>query len=213
MMDRNVDPVAWGMKNAVGEIIDVITPAEHAREEGQYTIALYTHSDHSDHSDRMPVAWRTFDGEGGYDYRTYEDNERYAAEWAERNPRHVDWVEPLYLDARVAQSIEQDNLLELSGRVNRLLVEEALQREQRLESLEAEIECEESRFTELSDAFTSLATQNTELNARLTQWDPVMRQALAALERVQPQVSGAIPQQDVIYAIAALREALEGKTP
>lgn len=43
-----------------------------------------------------PVAWRTFDGEGGYDYRTYEDNEDYAAEWAKRNPRHVGWVEPLY---------------------------------------------------------------------------------------------------------------------
>tara|TARA_R110000868_G_scaffold39383_1_gene137266 strand:- start:2879 stop:3343 length:465 start_codon:yes stop_codon:yes gene_type:complete len=43
-----------------------------------------------------PVAWRTFDGEGGYDHRTYEDNEDYAAEWAKRNPRHVGWVEPLY---------------------------------------------------------------------------------------------------------------------
>ena len=43
-----------------------------------------------------PVAWRTFDGEGGYDYRAYEDNEDYAAEWAKRNPRHVGWVEPLY---------------------------------------------------------------------------------------------------------------------
>lgn len=43
-----------------------------------------------------PVAWRTFDGEGGYDYRTYADNENYAAEWAQRNPRHVGWVEPLY---------------------------------------------------------------------------------------------------------------------
>lgn len=26
-----------------------------------------------------PVAWRTFDGEGGYDYRSYEDNEGYRA--------------------------------------------------------------------------------------------------------------------------------------
>ena len=43
-----------------------------------------------------PVAWRTFDGEGGYDYRTYEGNEDYAAEWAKRNPRQVGWVEPLY---------------------------------------------------------------------------------------------------------------------
>jgi hypothetical protein len=43
-----------------------------------------------------PVAWRTFDGEGGYDYRTYEMNEGYAKEWNERNPKHKGWVEPLY---------------------------------------------------------------------------------------------------------------------
>lgn len=43
-----------------------------------------------------PVAWRTFDGEGGYDYRAYDMNENYAEEWAKRNPRHKVWVEPLY---------------------------------------------------------------------------------------------------------------------
>jgi hypothetical protein len=43
-----------------------------------------------------PVAWRTFDGEGGYDYRTYDMNEDYAKEWNERNPTHKGWVEPLY---------------------------------------------------------------------------------------------------------------------
>jgi hypothetical protein len=43
-----------------------------------------------------PVAWRTFDGEGGYDYRTYDMNESYAKEWNERNPNHKGWVEPLY---------------------------------------------------------------------------------------------------------------------
>jgi hypothetical protein len=42
------------------------------------------------------VAWRTFDGEGGYDYRTYENNEDYANEWDKRNPKHKGWVEPLY---------------------------------------------------------------------------------------------------------------------
>ena len=45
-----------------------------------------------------PVAWRTFDGEGGYDYRTYDMNEDYAKEWNERNPNHKGWVEPLYKD-------------------------------------------------------------------------------------------------------------------
>jgi hypothetical protein len=45
---------------------------------------------------KQPVAWRTFDGEGGYEYRTYDLNEGYAQEWAKRNPRHVDWVDALY---------------------------------------------------------------------------------------------------------------------
>lgn len=43
-----------------------------------------------------PVAWRTFDGEGGYDYRSYKDNENYKLEWGARNPNHLGWVEPLY---------------------------------------------------------------------------------------------------------------------
>ena len=47
-------------------------------------------------AEQEPVAWRTFDGEGGYDYRSYEMNENYDKEWAERNPNHAHWVEPLY---------------------------------------------------------------------------------------------------------------------
>ena len=43
-----------------------------------------------------PVAWRTFDGEGGYDYRSYEDNESYADDWNKRNPNHSGWVDKLY---------------------------------------------------------------------------------------------------------------------
>jgi hypothetical protein len=43
-----------------------------------------------------PVAWRTFDGEGGYDYHTYEYNEDYAVKWDANNPKHKGWVEPLY---------------------------------------------------------------------------------------------------------------------
>jgi len=35
-------PVAWGMETD-GLIYDVICPAEHEREEGEYTIPLYTH--------------------------------------------------------------------------------------------------------------------------------------------------------------------------
>ena len=62
-----------------------------------------------------PVAWRAFDGEGGYDYRSYEDNEGYAADWALRNPRHVGWVESLittasaqaYAEALAASRVER----------------------------------------------------------------------------------------------------------
>jgi len=46
--------------------------------------------------EQKPVAWRTFDGEGGYDYCSYEDNENYADDWNKRNPNHKGWVEPLY---------------------------------------------------------------------------------------------------------------------
>ena len=46
--------------------------------------------------EQEPVAWRTFDGEGGYDYRSYEDNESYVDEWDKRNPNHKGWVDKLY---------------------------------------------------------------------------------------------------------------------
>lgn len=46
---------------------------------------------------REIVAWRTFDGEGGYDYRSYEDNENYKEAWELLNPNHKGWVEALYL--------------------------------------------------------------------------------------------------------------------
>jgi len=46
--------------------------------------------------EQEPVAWRTFDGEGSYDYRSYENNEDYGYWWEERHPNHKGWVEPLY---------------------------------------------------------------------------------------------------------------------
>jgi len=39
----NNEPVAWGMLDSEGGIYDSISPAEHDREEGAYTIPLYTH--------------------------------------------------------------------------------------------------------------------------------------------------------------------------
>lgn len=48
-------------------------------------------------SEQEAVAWRTFDGEGGYDYRSYEDNENYREEYIKRNgEKYASWVEPLY---------------------------------------------------------------------------------------------------------------------
>lgn len=46
--------------------------------------------------EQEPVAWRTFDGEGQYEYRAYENNENYGLWWEERHPNHKGWVEPLY---------------------------------------------------------------------------------------------------------------------
>lgn len=53
-----------------------------------------------------PVAWRTFDGEGGYDYRSFEDNENYQSDFVERNgPNYASWVEPLYAAPQPAQPV------------------------------------------------------------------------------------------------------------
>ena len=41
-LETKDEPVAWGMEKD-GVILDVICPAEHEREEGEYTIPLYTH--------------------------------------------------------------------------------------------------------------------------------------------------------------------------
>ena len=47
---------------------------------------------------KEPSAWMTFDGEGNYEYRSYEDNENYAEEWQKRNPNYKlsGWVFKLY---------------------------------------------------------------------------------------------------------------------
>ena len=52
-----------------------------------------------------PVAWRTFDGEGGYDYYSYEDNESYADDWNKRNPNHKGWVDKLYTRSQPKQEL------------------------------------------------------------------------------------------------------------
>lgn len=55
--------------------------------------------------EQEPVA-ELIRGEGGYDYRSYDDNENYRDDWERRNPNHKGWVEPLYA-APVAQPVNQ----------------------------------------------------------------------------------------------------------
>ena len=48
----------------------------------------------------VPFAWATFDGEGGYDLRLYENNENYRDEYIARNgDMYKDWVTPLYRES------------------------------------------------------------------------------------------------------------------
>ena len=68
---------------------------------------------------QKPVAWRTFDGEGGYDYCSYEDNENYADDWNKRNPNHKGWVEPLYTlpPQRTWVGLTDDDTFEIGERL------------------------------------------------------------------------------------------------
>jgi hypothetical protein len=47
--------------------------------------------------EQEPVAWATFDGEGNYDFMSYENNETYRDEYIKRNgKKYANWVKPLY---------------------------------------------------------------------------------------------------------------------
>ena len=89
--------------DAAVEMIERLEAAEKERESwkglakqfGQEADALRAKIEQMERQE--PVAWRTFDGEGGYDYWSYEDNENYKLWWNARNPNHIGWVEPLYL--------------------------------------------------------------------------------------------------------------------
>jgi len=53
------EPVAWGMPSVTGEILDVITPAEHDRFEGRYTVPLYAVPVHAPpQPSALAVRWR-----------------------------------------------------------------------------------------------------------------------------------------------------------
>jgi hypothetical protein len=61
-----------------------------------------------------PVAWRTFDGEGQYDYRTYEENEDYQFWWEARHPTHKNWVDPLYTAPPQRQPLTEEEIVEIA---------------------------------------------------------------------------------------------------
>jgi len=51
------------------------------------------------------VAIRTFDGEGGYDYRGTDGDDTYIADFDARNPNHVGWAEPLFLSQTIPEGM------------------------------------------------------------------------------------------------------------
>ncbi len=63
----------------------------------QWSHTMRQKKEWADEKDAEPVAWRTFDGEGGYDLRNYTDNEYYKEWYATYNPKYPHWCEPLYL--------------------------------------------------------------------------------------------------------------------
>jgi hypothetical protein len=55
-------------------------------------------------SGQEPVAWQTFDGEGGYEFRQFAENETYHDDYIKRNgEKYSTWVTPLYAHSAPAQ--------------------------------------------------------------------------------------------------------------
>lgn len=64
-------------------------------------------------SEPDPFAWATFDGEGGYDLRLYQDNEDYRDQYLNRNGlKYQSWVVPLYAQpaAKLAQPLTDEQI-------------------------------------------------------------------------------------------------------
>jgi hypothetical protein len=69
--------------------------------------AIRTYLANQETAKDAPVAWRTFDGEQGYDYRSFVDNEGYKDEWiAVNGERYKNWVEPLYLHPQETNTVK-----------------------------------------------------------------------------------------------------------
>jgi hypothetical protein len=93
-----------------------------------------------------PVAWREFDGEGGYTYFAYQDNETWRDEYIKRNgEKYANWVEPLYTTPPAQPAPEQYTALE-----------QALTR---LQKRYAELEAKAAAQPAVPDAMTSADIQ------------------------------------------------------
>jgi hypothetical protein len=95
----------------------------------------------------VAVAWRTFDGEGGYDYRAYDDNENYRNEWDKRNPNHKGWVEPLYTHPPRRECLHAE--------VNELKRTLALQQQSYEREIQIEVEAEREACAKLVEHYRS----------------------------------------------------------
>jgi hypothetical protein len=91
-LHHNGDIAEWGSLRTGGQFESWLVEFDEA-------LAATTDLDGLILCDAEPVAWQTFDGEGGYDYRSYEDNEDYRDDYIKRNSSqkfYENWVIPLY---------------------------------------------------------------------------------------------------------------------
>ena len=95
-LETKDEPVAWGMEKD-GVILDVICPAEHEREEGGYTVPLYTTPQ------RTWVKLTDEDMNNALDY--WSDNSRSAYGGAHAaNGEYVDMIETWrYIEAKLKE--------------------------------------------------------------------------------------------------------------
>ena len=95
-LETKDEPVAWGMKKD-GVILDVICPEEHEREEGEYTIPVYTQLQ------RTWVGLTDEDMNNALDY--WSDNSRSAYGGAHAaNGEYVDMIETWrYIEAKLKE--------------------------------------------------------------------------------------------------------------
>ena len=95
-LETKDEPVAWGMKKD-GVILDVICPEEHEREEGEYTIPVYTQLQ------RTWVGLTDEDMNNALDYWSDDSRSSYGGAHA-ANGEYVDMIETWrYIEAKLKE--------------------------------------------------------------------------------------------------------------